>query len=33
MVEDNPQPRLVFQGLAIVVSTPLMDTVNEGVLI
>ena len=33
MVEDNPQPRTGFQGLAFVVSTPLMDTVYEGVLI
>ena len=33
MVEDDVQPCLAAQGLAIVVSTPLMDTVNEGVLI
>ena len=33
MVKDNLQHRFIVQGLAMLVSAPVMDTVNEAVLI
>ena len=33
MANDNLQHRFIVQGLAILVSAPVMDTVNEAVLI